>query len=84
MSEQRLIDANEIYSRINKHLNSIYDTKTDRSWTYGEGVRYAMERIDNAPTIDAIPVAWIKQQPIYQTIAVRALIERWHKEQEAR
>ena len=34
--------------------------------------------------IEAVPVKWIKQQPIYQTIAVRALIERWREEQEAR
>ena len=40
--------------------------------------------LKNQPTIAAIPVEWIKQQPIYQTIAVRALIERWQKEQEAR
>lgn len=34
--------------------------------------------------IEAVPVKWIKQQPIYQTIAVRALINRWREEQEAR
>ena len=62
MSKQRLIDANALYEKLDKHKATIYETGNDRSWTYGDGIRFVMERIENAPTIDAITVSWIEDQ----------------------
>ena len=48
--------------------------------------KYVHADITDAPTIDAIPVEWLKEHsqisPV-RGIAVKGLIEEWHKEQEA-
>ena len=62
MSKQRLIDANALYEKLDKHKATIYETGNNRSWTYGDGIRFVMERIENAPTIDAIPMDWMDAQ----------------------
>ena len=49
--------------------------------------------IDKAPTIDAIPVEWLRSQlknnpndieSAYDDICINELIDKWQKEQEAR
>lgn len=58
---------------------------------YDDGVQYMAEKIDHAPTIDAIPVEWLKAQnnstEYYKTIqgqAVELILKLWKNEQEAR
>lgn len=56
--------------------------------------RVLAECLDNdAPTIDAIPIDWLRSQIhndsnnieyVYDDICISELIEKWHKEQEAR
>lgn len=66
----RLVDADALKE------NMFHYAAPEMVWDRGD----IEHKINEMPTIDAIPVKWIKQQPIYQTIAVRALIERWQKE----
>ena len=92
MSKQRLIDADALYEKLDKHKVTIYETGNSRSWTYGDGIRFVMERIENAPTIDAIPMDWIDAQihgyaARLQSTELKALLivkGLWEKEQEAR
>ena len=92
MSKKRLIDADALYEKLDKHKVTIYETGNNRSWTYGDGIRFVMERIENAPTIDAIPMDWIDAQihgyaARLQSTELKALLivkGLWEKEQEAR
>ena len=46
------------------------------------------DALDNAPTIDAIPVEWLRQEAMKDdgliNSAIRGLLMKWQKEQEAR
>lgn len=89
MSKQRLIDANAMYEKLDKHKVTIYETGNNRSWTYGDGIRYVMERIENAPTIPAIPMDWMDAQirgyaSRLQSTELKALVlvkQMWEREQ---
>lgn len=91
MSKQRLIDANALYEKLDKHKVTIYETGNNRSWTYGDGIRYVMERIENAPTIPAISMDWLDEQihgyaSRLQSTELKALVlvkQMWEREQEA-
>ena len=81
----RLIDADqfEVLS---------WDATGDTSYDQGfdDGVKLIAEKIDAAPTIDAIPVEWLNR---YKTeylddwgenpVTVEQALKIWHKEQEA-
>lgn len=62
-----------------------------RNKAYGKGVRDAMKDIENAFTIDAIPVEWLEDKELdYRTIGDKmfsdtfaVVIGEWQKEQEA-
>ena len=92
MSKKRLIDADALYEKLDKHKVTIYETGNNRSWTYGDGIRFVMERIENAPTIDAIPMDWIDAQirgyaSVLKSTELKALVlvkQMWEKDQEAR
>ena len=48
----------------------------------------AMERVREAPTINAIPVEWLRQEAMKDdgliNSVIRGLLMKWQKEQEAR
>lgn len=72
----RLIDAETCevvswYATGNKDYDAGFD----------DGAVFVIEKIDNAPTIDAIPVEWLKAHA--DNIAVKGTLAIWHKEQEA-
>lgn len=92
VSKQRLINGDVLYEKLDKHKVAIYETGNNRSWTYGDGIRFAMERIENAPTIPAIPMDWMDAQirgyaSRLQSTELKALVlvkQMWEREQEAR
>ena len=63
---------------------------------FDDGVDYVVKKIDDAPTINAIPVEWLEAQIFpYSDIlknkakgvfnaTIREMIYRWQKEQEVR
>ena len=59
---------------------------------FEDGVMFISERIDSAPTIDAIPVEWLQNEmnmaddrgDMDMTDAISWLIQEWQKEQEAK
>ena len=85
----RLIDADAL--RV-KMYDEAFETDTDEQrWDSGCWIRYRMfeRNVDDAPTIDAIPVEWIKQKqseiPASSSwnIMMQFLMDLWKEEQEA-
>ena len=84
----RLIDADALY---NGTMKQEYFDYVERNNHGRESFAYscAMQRLADAPTIDAIPVGWLidrandpERAPLYRRYA-QMLYEEWHKEQEA-
>ena len=87
----RLIDADALYNGTMKDEYFDYvshDNHGRESFAYS----CAMQRLAEAPTIDAIPVEWIenmlkewrKSSASFETCgAISAMLVRWQKEQEA-
>lgn len=90
MTMSRLIDADALKEKIEFHPTSVSVCMTvaeAKGQTYFKN--RCLEDIDNAPTINAIPVEWLRQYApekwsIYMEAAVEIIIEAWQKEQEAR
>ena len=87
----RLIDADALKEEIEFHPTSVSVCMTAAE---AKGQTYfknrCLEDIANAPTIDAIPVEWLKAQnnstEYFKTVqgqAVELILELWQKEQEA-
>jgi hypothetical protein len=56
----RLIDADALSENLDKRRT--YEIMNGRNKAYGKGVRDAMNDVDSAPTIDAIPVEWLREK----------------------
>lgn len=56
----RLIDAEALSENLDKRRT--YEIMNGRNKAYGKGVRDAMNDVDSAPTIDAIPVEWLQEK----------------------
>jgi len=88
----RLIDANALHDTVEWHVTSVSVCMTaEQAKGQTDFKRRCLEDIDNAPTINAIPVEWLKAQntstEYYKTVqgqAVELVLELWQKEQEAR
>lgn len=86
----RLVDADTLRERIEDHVTSVSVCCTSQE-AYGR-IRMkmlALQDVDEAPTVDAIPVkwmvSWINRHPNDLRCAWFASIEiEWRKEQEAR
>ena len=92
----RLIDADALKAKLREGLEHYQYRPDDFAIGKVSGLVDAMEEVDRAPTIDAIPVEWLKAQifPFRDKLkdeakgvfnaTVREIIYRWQKEQEAR
>ena len=83
----RSIDGDALKDRLQEALE--FQEKHD----YYEGAELfeiAQDNVDEQPTIDAIPVEWLREFDLYYagisggTPYMNELIEAWQKEQEAR
>lgn len=86
----RLVDV-EPFDFISFQMTD--DTAYDQG--FEDGVQYFANNLDAAPTIDAIPVEWLKAQikpytgdasdigKSVRTGTIKDLIRKWQKEQEA-
>lgn len=79
----RLIDADALKE------NMFHYAAPEMVWDRGD----IEHKINETPTIDAIPVEWLRSQlknnpndieSAYDDICINELIDRWQKEQEAR
>lgn len=89
----RLIDADALKEEIEFHPTSVSVCMTVAE---AKGQLYfknrCLEDIDNAPTIDAIPVEWMRDKmrgyasslKSTETAALVMVMQMWQKEQEAR
>lgn len=81
----RLIDADALPNELFK--KHVHDCEELEPMLYFED---AVKVVENAPTIDAIPVEWLREFDLYYagisggSPYMKALIEAWQKEQEAR
>ena len=86
--EQRLIDANKLEANM---YHEAFETDTDmQKWDSGCWIRYKMfeNQIEKLPTIEAIPIEWIKKRMEHwaeygdQYITITEMLEDWEKEDE--
>lgn len=86
----RLIDVDAL--RV-KMYDEAFETDTDEQrWDSGCWIRYRMfeRNVDDAPTIDAIPVEWLEEHDSEgneygrRYITVVEALSMWRKEQEER
>ena len=86
----RLIDGDALSEYLDKRRT--YEIMDGRNRAYGKGVRDAMNDVDAAPAIDAIPVGWMRDKILgyasrlksTETAALVRVMQMWQKEQEAR
>ena len=78
----RLIDADALKAQIQREIDIYFNE-------VGGGIHTAMEardEIDYAPTVDAIPIEWIKKwmdrQDSWNREGVITLIRDWNEEKE--
>ena len=85
MNNVRLVDANALY---NGAMKDEWFRFKERDNNGKESFAYscAMQRLAEAPTIDAIPVVWLLKwiKTLQEGAYVRDIIHDWRKEQEAR
>lgn len=79
----RLVDADALKD------NMFHYAAPEMVWDRGD----IEHKINEMPTIDAIPVKWLRSQlknnpndieSAYDDICINEFIDRWHKKQEAR
>lgn len=82
----RMIDTDTFH--IEEHTPTC-DVSYDEG--FEAGIEHVLEAMCDAPTIDAIPMEWLKAQnnstEYFKTVqgqAVELILELWQKEQEAR
>ena len=86
----RLIDADALYEEVADHVTSVSVCATAQQAIGQTDFKWrCLEDIHNAPTIDAIPVEWLRSKKVktynwYKWWTIDGLIEAWQKEQEAR
>ena len=89
----RLIDADALMKAVKQHHDFFSGAMVDSDKARRDELHQVMADIVNAPTIDAIPVEWLKAQIVpYRdklkdeagvlNATVKAIIYRWQKEQE--
>ena len=82
----RLIDADALLEYLDKRRT--YEVMDGRNKAYGKGVRDAMKDIESAPTIDAIPVEWLRKVrnddklTLDDVETIDLLLAWWQQEQE--
>ena len=80
----RLIDADALKARIEQEEDREYDATG-----YLLHMTDSLPVIDNAPTIDAIPVEWLQKKRKYASegdsldVGIAEVLDMWQKEQEA-
>lgn len=84
----RLIDADALYDEVSNHVTSVSVCMTVEQ-AHGETnfKMRCLEDIDNAPTIDAIPVEWLRKilankPETVEMLGVDVILMLWQNEQD--
>ena len=57
----KIIDANKVQLKLLEESKNIrhFDKDRKKSQIFADGIDFAWVMLDNAPTVDAIPIEWI-------------------------
>lgn len=83
----RMIDADALIETMEFHVTTMSVCSTTiEARAKGEMKRTCIADVANAPTIDAIPVEWLRKWPksLREGAYVHDILTDWQKEQEAR
>ena len=83
----RLIDADALWEEVDFHVTSVSVCATsEQAIGQTEFKNRCLEDIDNAPTIDAIPVEWLNDKmlngPRELSMAAWRVLNAWHPRDE--
>lgn len=87
----RLVDADALYEEVADHVTSVSVCATAQQAIGQTDFKWrCLEDIHNAPTIDAIPVEWLREKmrgyastlKSTETAALVMVMQMWQKEQE--
>ena len=85
----RLIDADKLKAQVEAHEIKYKFTPTDYQYGHNVGIDKAVADIDDAETVEAIPVDWLMQKAdwcdknngIFVSGAIRSAVDAWREEQ---
>lgn len=81
----RVIDAYKVQLKLFEESKNIryFDKNKKKSQIFADGLDFAWTMLDNAPTVDAIPIEWINKWIKENTYAdVIDMVRDWEKENE--
>lgn len=86
----KIIDANKVQRKLLEECKNIrhFDKDRKKSQIFADGLDFAWVMLDNAPTVKAIPIEWIRKWNIdnypYTALLMSEIIpkmtEDWEKE----
>ena len=90
----RLIDADNLRAQIEAHEIDTRFTLTDYEYGYNNGLDKAEDEVDEAETVEAIPLTWINGYLTWlydmnsvfgnrKALAIQAMLKKWEMEQAA-
>ena len=85
----RLIDADKLIAQVEAHEIIKEFSITEYECGHNEGICKAVDDIEDAETVDAIPVDWLlrkaewcdKNNGIFVSGAIRSAVDAWREEQ---
>lgn len=83
----RLIDVHKVQMKLYEECQNIrhFDKDREKKQIFADGIDFAWVMLDNAPTVEAIPVEWIRNyvsiwvSEIYKNFVLN-MIKTWEKE----
>ena len=85
----RLIDADKLQTAVEGHEVASVLPLNDYEYGYNSGIERAAFEIEDAETVEAIPVDWLMQKAdwcdknngIFVSGAIRSAVDAWREEQ---
>lgn len=86
MKKARLIDATELFDVVSGHHDLFAEATNPNDKARRDELVQVMVDVNNAPTIDAIPVAWLEDKMLNSTrelsVAAWRVLNEWHPKNE--
>ena len=62
----KLIDAHKVQMKLFEECQNIrhFDKNREKSQIFADGIDFAWVMLDNTPTVEAIPIEWIKKKSL--------------------
>lgn len=83
----KIIDVHKVQMKLYEECQNIrhFDKDREKKQIFADGIDFAWVMLDNAPTVEAIPVEWIRNyvsiwvSEIYKNFVLN-MIKTWEKE----